>query len=310
VSTIEEAVASLEQALTQAGLRQPAPAKTAQDLESVARAVAPWRIPHALHHFWSKFDPGTVPVYAPIQPVGAEQALKFWQSSREGQQPMNFLLIAYESHQCLAIELNSTGADGPCWYWYLVDGGFTYVASSLTQWIDTQAEMLIDGCFDRIDGGWAEDLYDVAALDDQAYRERTAKHLGLTGADALPSVSREPEDWPELWAVSRPRPAASQQAHVPTQLLSRLAQSGSGGCRFRVVRRGYRSRSMSSRSLLRLQTLLNWWAWPVRVVALVVLLGIHGPVRWAAAGILGISAVVDLGVWFLERRQRTVSEHC
>jgi hypothetical protein len=61
---------------------------------------------------------------------------------------------------------------------------------------------------------------------------------------------------------------------------------------------------MPSRTLLRLQTFLNWWIWPVRIVALVVLLGIHGPLRWAAAVVLGASAIVDLAVWLLERRQK------
>jgi hypothetical protein len=65
---------------------------------------------------------------------------------------------------------------------------------------------------------------------------------------------------------------------------------------------------MSTRPLLRLQRLFNWWFWPVRAVALVVLLGIHGPLQWTAAAILGISALVDLVVSLLEWRQRRAAE--
>jgi hypothetical protein len=49
--------------------------------------------------------------------------------------------------------------------------------------------------------------------------------------------------------------------------------------------------------LLRLRRALDYWMWPVRAVALIVLLGVHGPIRWFAGAALFASIAVDALVW-------------
>jgi hypothetical protein len=57
-------------------------------------------------------------------------------------------------------------------------------------------------------------------------------------------------------------------------------------------------------TLTRLQRALNSWLWPVRLVGLVVLLGLHGPIRWLAGAFLFASIAVDAGVWSRDRHRR------
>jgi hypothetical protein len=54
-------------------------------------------------------------------------------------------------------------------------------------------------------------------------------------------------------------------------------------------------------TLSRLQRTLNYVLWPVRLVALLIVLGAHGPVRWVAGAILLSSMVVDGLVWWRAR---------
>jgi hypothetical protein len=55
--------------------------------------------------------------------------------------------------------------------------------------------------------------------------------------------------------------------------------------------------------LLRLQSTLDFWNWPVRLVCLVVFFGIHGPIRWAVGAVLFVSIALDVVVWVWGRRR-------
>jgi hypothetical protein len=56
-------------------------------------------------------------------------------------------------------------------------------------------------------------------------------------------------------------------------------------------------------ALLRLQSTLNAWLWPVRLVCLVVLLGVDGPLRWTAGAVLFVSIALDVVMWVWGRRR-------
>ena len=190
--------------LGDAGLRNPAPPKDDGALPALARAVAPWTLPADLVEFWSRVDPFTVPVLAPIGFYGPDVALEAWPEAVEGHQPMHFVDVAYESHDCIAVELDTGhGTGGELWYWNLVDGDFRFVAPGLAGMFAAIADVVEAGEFAVLPGGWREDLFDVAAIEFGAYRAALCRRLGVEES-ALPTIDRDPAGWPERWPLRRP----------------------------------------------------------------------------------------------------------
>lgn len=198
---LPRALARLGRACEAIGLRKPAVATDSHGdaVADVAARLGPWQLPAELRTLWSSVDVRTIPVHAFDEPVDAASALEL---TGGGADPANLLLVGYEHHDCLGVDVLS--GDGAIWQWNLVDGDFVLFARSLGEWFDLQAELLEAGRWSLRQGGWRDDLYEVAeiALDD--YLAALAARLGLDRADELPSVAREADGWPAGWTTDMP----------------------------------------------------------------------------------------------------------
>jgi hypothetical protein len=201
---VAEALDRLERDCVAAGLRVPARARSQRhSLSEVAARVLPWPLPEELATLWSRVDPQTIPVRVFIEPLDPFVALELAEVPGGDVEPANLLCVAYEAHDCLAVDIHPESG-GALWLWNLVDGDFDLFARSLGEWIDLQSELLELGHWIKRASGYRNELFDVAEIDLDAYREALARRLEVT-TDELPAVPRESDGWPAHWT---PRPAA------------------------------------------------------------------------------------------------------
>jgi hypothetical protein len=199
---VTEALDRLERDCVAAGLRVPARASENQhQLSEVAARVLPWPLPDELTTLWSRIEPRTIPVYVYVELLEPLGALELVEVPGGDDEPANLLCVAYEAHDCLAVDIHPQSG-GALWLWNQVDGDFGLFARSLGEWIDLQCELLELGQWIKRPGGYRNELFDVAEIELDAYREALARRLEVT-TDELPAVPRHSDGWPAHWT---PRP--------------------------------------------------------------------------------------------------------
>jgi hypothetical protein len=106
---IDNLVASLGDALVDAGHERPRPPRDLAWLEEINATVAPLRLPEQLARFWQLVDPATLRAVVFPQFTSPRFALDHWRMQRKEfpyHEPHNLLLVGYESWNCMWIELD------------------------------------------------------------------------------------------------------------------------------------------------------------------------------------------------------------
>jgi hypothetical protein len=123
-------------------------------LDELQAATSPYGLPRDVLDFWREVDVGTVRVKPDPLLATPESALGFWREiSRNGLPFAPLLLVGYESHDCMSVELDVGDIDGGALFeWALAMGsGFTRRHNSLPEWLAQIAKLIDDGCFQRLE---------------------------------------------------------------------------------------------------------------------------------------------------------------
>jgi hypothetical protein len=175
-------------------------------LDALTEAVAPLRLPAELRTLWETVAIGTsnglrVEPYPRL--ISPEFALDSWHHFRldlEGLVPPNLcVLVGYESHACMSVELDMDGVQGGTLFDWFVSSfdGFDRRFNHLHEWLDYIAAAVERGDYERSDHGQGPWL-----------RLPGPDELHQRG-DAMPVAGPHPNydslnvgaggDWPQHW---------------------------------------------------------------------------------------------------------------
>ena len=200
---VDASIDALVEALVQAGVEAPRAPADSPPLAAIDDTIAPMSLPPQLRRFWERIDPRTLRVWAYPQPTTPEFALDSWRSQRAefpGIAPAALLLVGYESHACMSVELDTPfSSGGSVFEWRLDDRGFYLRYHELSGWLDRMTELIRAGEFERHEGA------DGAGL--RLTDPHTALPLNALPAPAEPSpvhghvtaYEGGPLHWPVHW---------------------------------------------------------------------------------------------------------------
>jgi hypothetical protein len=129
------------------------PPRSTVVIDELEAATAPYQIPPDVLAFWREVDVRTVRVEPDPLLASPESALAFWRESSSNGLPFApLLLVGYESHDCMSVELDVDDiAGGALFEWALAMGsGFTRRHNSLAEWLSQIAELIDGGNFERL----------------------------------------------------------------------------------------------------------------------------------------------------------------
>lgn len=187
-------------------------------LDELQAAVSPYRIPQEVLDFWREVDVDTMRLEPDPLLATPESALAFWrETSSDGTPFAPLLLIGYESHDCMSVELAVGDLDGGALFEWAVSlgTGFTRRHNSLPEWLADIAKRIDGGCFQRLKT--AEGLPTIRVPHPGAWTEwdriRPAPAEHRVHGQRL-HYDFEVSDWPEHWQRFR-RPASATRSQSP-----------------------------------------------------------------------------------------------
>ena len=129
-------------------------------LNALAEAVAPLRLPTEVRTLWETVAIGTSRGLR-VEPfprlISPEFALDSWHHLRtdlEEELPPNLaVLVGYESHNWMSIELDMDGVQGGALFFWSVGGGYVRRYNHLSEWLDDIAAAIERGDYQRSDHG-------------------------------------------------------------------------------------------------------------------------------------------------------------
>ena len=200
---IDASIDALADALEAGGVERPAPPPEPFDLDAIDAELAPMSLPAHVRRFWERIDPRRLRLWAYPQPVTPDFALGSWKENRDefpGSAPLALLMVGYESHQCMSVELDSPfGSGGALFEWNLVDVGFHLRYRELSDWLDRMTKLLAAGEFERREGGagpvlWLRDPHTMVPMS-----ELPAPPTPNPVHGEVTYYERRPLEWPLHW---------------------------------------------------------------------------------------------------------------
>jgi hypothetical protein len=154
---VDDALEVLATALRQADVPLWEPPDSQEPVRKLQAAVAPMGMPQELVRFWQLVDVDTLRVAPFPRPCSPEFALTMWEMDRDefaSMNPLACVLVGYESHDCMAVELDVGAVKGGALFeWFLSDpSGFTRRFDTLGDWLAYAAELISHGLFVRQSG--------------------------------------------------------------------------------------------------------------------------------------------------------------
>jgi hypothetical protein len=243
---IEEVLDDFFAAVAEAGGPVPEEPISAEDLATVAEAVAPLGLPPGLVATWRRFQTGesTVLTWMPMQ--RAVHGLEMW---REESAPMPtgrgvLFPLAYESHEFLLVELATSATPGGALFRWAYDGG---PAHPVFADLETALACAAEGWRRGLLGSWEAVAQEGWRRLSETYSPATGYPEHLAPFEAI-DLAR-PLSWPSVWqeasgvdpAAAEPRGSATSvralrdgQARSGT-IVGRIAGLSGTGAGSRVV---------------------------------------------------------------------------
>ena len=219
---IEDVLDDFFAAIAEQGKPAPEEPISAEDLATVAEAVAPLQLPASLVATWRRFQTGdsTVLTWMPMLP--ALRGLELWR--QEFPVPVLFPL-AYESQEFLLVELGTSATAGGALFRWAYDGGPAHpVFPDLETAFACAAEGWRRGVLSTWESPAQADWTQLSATYSQAadYPEHLAPFEAIDLA--------KPLSWPRIWQeASGIDPAAAEPRGSTTTIRAlRDGQAGSG----------------------------------------------------------------------------------
>lgn len=200
---IDDAIDGFLAALSRAGAPAPVAPTDRSVLSELEGAIAPLRVPGAVRRFWQRVAPETLGIDTYPGLHGPKFALESWLMSREfgDADPPALLQLAYESHQCMSVELDQPGvAGGALFEWNLVDGDFERRFNGLEEWLTYLTELLAAGRFSVQDALPRGRVVVLPSPEDWEVEPRWRPPLPSHPLHGLAThVGRDILEWPEHW---------------------------------------------------------------------------------------------------------------
>ncbi len=202
----EDALEAFVEAIVRAGLEPPLPPASTESLEQLEAAIAPMRLPADVRRFWATVDAATVralPYPAFINPDFALTSFRMAREEARAHQPLCLLTIAYESFQCMSVELDTgAAAGGALFEWRLEDGGFERRFNRLADWLAYLVDLLDAGLTQpsRYANGPALLVPGPDRADEVRARRPKPPPHPVHAADGV--IDRDILEWPEHWQRS------------------------------------------------------------------------------------------------------------
>lgn len=201
---MEDAVNRLKGAFREAGLPPIRPARDAEALASIRRAVAPLRLPEELEQWWQLVDPASIALHPHPAPTTPSFALRTWTTAlREfpGMTPRLLFPFAYESWCYSFVELDSaTHRGGAVLEWSSDGAPFAVQFASLPAYLDLWTTFVEVGDFARHDdpkGEWFQ--FDPDGRWRDAWRVRLAAAPPRGRLGDLREIDEGVLNWPAHW---------------------------------------------------------------------------------------------------------------
>ena len=194
--TLDDALQKLAQAMSSANIPLWSAPQSTEILDQINEELAPLLLPADLREFWSRVDSKTLSIEPYPWFTTPEFALDSWEEARDefrSQQPLALFFVGYQSHGCLAVELDTDGESGGAVYeWFISDpSGFDKRFESLPDWIDYVSDLVIDQRFERRDRSGGRAAWRILD-EDFAEREQRTRPV-------IEHVGHPVESWPARW---------------------------------------------------------------------------------------------------------------
>jgi hypothetical protein len=201
---IDAAIDGFLAALRRAGAPASVAPPNLSALHELEATIAPLRVPRAVQRFWQRIEPERLGVHTYPRLRGPELALRSWLKSRDelvAAEPTALLQIAYESHQCMSVELDQPGvAGGALFEWNVVDGDFERRFNGLETWLTYLSELLDAGRYSAEEALPRGRVVVVPGVDDWELEPSWRPSLPSHPLDGLAThVGRDILEWPEHW---------------------------------------------------------------------------------------------------------------
>jgi hypothetical protein len=201
---IEQALNELQGAMVASGMPLWRLPESEDELKHLEVAISPMRLPADVRHFWTQVEARSLRLRPYPSFISPASALKFWNGARDefrSAQPMALVDVAYESHQCMSVELDIGDVQGGALFeWSVSDpGGFTRQFNGIADWLTHMVGLVRAGLYQRLeysDGPvWFLPGPDNEELE-RGMRPTPAPHT--THGTAL-HVGGDILDWPGHW---------------------------------------------------------------------------------------------------------------
>jgi hypothetical protein len=187
---IEEVLDDFFAAVAEAGRPVPEEPISAEDLATVAEAVAPLELPPGLVATWRRFQTGesTVLTWMPMQ--RAVHGLEMWREEFAGV----LFPLAYESHEFLLVELATSATPGGALFRWAYDGG---PAQPVFPDLERAFACAAEGWRRGLLGSWEAAAQEGWSRLSETYSQATDYPEHLAPFEAI-DLAR-PLSWPAVW---------------------------------------------------------------------------------------------------------------
>jgi hypothetical protein len=226
---IEEALDDFFAAIAEQGKPAPEEPISAEDLATVAEAVAPLFLPPSLVATWRRFQSGdsTVLTWMPMQP--ALRGLEMWRQDF----PASVLFpLAYESQEFLLVELATSRTPGGALFRWAYDGG---PAQPVFPDLETAFACAAEGWRRGVLSTWESPAQDAWTRLSATYSQAADYPEHLAAFEAIDLA--KPLSWPPVWQEASGIDPASAEPRGKTTTIRALrdGQAASGTIAGRIA---------------------------------------------------------------------------
>jgi hypothetical protein len=219
---IEEVLDEFFDAISERGKPAPEEPISAEDLATVAEAVAPLRLPPSLVATWRRFQTGDSTVLTWMPMLGALRGLDIWRQDF----PASVLFpLAYESHEFVLVELGTSATPGGALFRWAYDGG---PAQPIFPDLETAFACAAEGWRRGVLSTWESPAQNEWSRLSAAYSQAADYPEHLAPFEAI-DLAR-PLSWPTAWQTAGgiDPTAAEPRGSTTTIQALRDRQAGSG----------------------------------------------------------------------------------